>query len=382
MSATLTRELTAEETEKVYEDFSAYINSLSFGYLTDDPDLKAQGADTAMLKNFYTPQEALYVMDMPKDDFFTVEWFAEKEGMGVKEAEDLLRDLAKRGNVYREKREDGKIWYHNAPAAHGIFEFHAGEPMDAAWLGPLFAVLGSGTLQVCYDAGVPFYRCVPLGKEVVREGDLLPEDDIFEKLKSHRRFCLSPCACLDAVRDNLGVHNCDHPKGVCLQTDEMADFYLDDMGLGEDITMEQAAEVLRQGIANDLAIQTTYANKNEIICQCNVCHCGILPALKNWPGDAASKVTNYVIDLDRDACRKDGGCVSSCPMQVLEMGEDGYPTINGTCIGCGQCVRFCPVNARILVRKPADEVVDYPETIWETYPIMENNRRAKGQLAS
>ncbi len=380
MSATPTKELTADEAEQIYENFSTYIDSLSFGYRTDDPDLKAAGADTAMLKKFYTPQEALYVMDMPKDDFFTVEWFAEKEDLSVEDAENLLLSLAKRGNIYREKRDDGLIWYHNAPAAHGIFEFHAGEAMDPAWLGPLFQTLGTGTLQICYDAGVPFYRCVPLGSEVVRDDELLPEDDIFQKLKTHRRFCVSPCACLDAVRDNLGAHNCDHPKGVCLQTDEMADYYLDDLGLGKDITEEQAAAILRRGIENGLAIQTTYAKKNEIICQCNVCHCGILPALKNWPGDAASKVTNYRIELDRDVCRQDGACVSHCPMQVLEMGEDGYPTINGACIGCGQCVRNCPAHARILVRKPAEEIVDYPDTVWKTYPIMEANRRAKGNI--
>ncbi|WP_283170659.1 4Fe-4S dicluster domain-containing protein [Curtanaerobium respiraculi] len=381
MSAKLMRELTAEEIEEVYRNFSAYVNSLSFGYLTTDETMKAAGADLAMLKHFYTPQEALYIMDMPKDDFFTPEWFADKEDMDLAEAVELLTDLAKRGNIYRELRDDGKIWYHNAPAAHGIFEFHAGEAMDPSWLGPLFGTLGTGTLQICYDAGVPFYRCVPAGKELVKDEALLPEDDIFEKLKSHRRFCLSPCACLDAVRDNLGQHNCDHPKGVCLQTDKMADFYLDDMNLGEEITLEQAEGVLRRGIANDLAIQTTYAKDNEIICQCNVCHCGILPALKNWPGDAADAVTNYEIAFDSSKCVQCGTCIEKCTMKVLEFDESGYPALNGPCIGCGLCVINCPQGARILVRKPEDQLAEYPQSVWETYRIMEDNRRAKGALA-
>lgn len=380
MSATLTRELTEEETGKVYRDLCDYINSLSFGYLTNDEELKAAGADLAMLQRFFTPQDALYVMDMPRDDFFTVEWFAEKEELPVEEAREILGAMAKRGIAYRELRDDGIIWYHNAPAAHGIFEFAAGKSFSPEWLGPFFATLNTGTLQICYDAGVPFYRCVPTGPDVVKEGELLPEDDLFEKLKTHRRFCLSPCACLDAVRDNLGVHNCDHPKGVCIQTDEMADFYLDDLGLGEDVPLEKIEEVLRQGIANDLALQTTYAKKNEIICQCNVCHCGILPALKNWPGDAASAVTNYVIEFDKDKCLQDGGCVDRCPMQVIEMNDEGYPEIVGPCIGCGQCVLVCTPGARILARKPDDEVVTYPDSVWETYVVMEKNREAKGAL--
>lgn len=375
--AKLTKDLTEQETLAIYRDLQEYMNSLSFGYFTVDEGLKEQGADLAMLTRFFTPQDALYCMDMPKDDFFTVEWFAEEEGLGEEEAAEVLRDMCKRGVAYRELKEDGKVWYHNAPAAHGVFEFHAGDAMDAGWLGPLFATLGTGTLQACYDAGVPFYRALPLGPEVVKEGELLEDDDIFAMLEKRRRFCLSPCACLDAVRDNLGVHNCDHPKGVCLQCDEMADYYLDDLELGTEITREQAAAMLRQAGSKNLAIQTTYAKKNEVICQCNVCHCGILPALKNWPGDAAGAVTNYVIEYDADACVHCGDCAKRCAMQVIEM-ADGVPVISGTCIGCGVCVPNCSGKARILARKP--ETVEYPDTVWETYAIMEENRRAKGAL--
>lgn len=30
----------------------------------------------AMLKEFYTPQEALWRMDMPRNEFFDAQWFA------------------------------------------------------------------------------------------------------------------------------------------------------------------------------------------------------------------------------------------------------------------------------------------------------------------
>lgn len=378
MSATLTKELNEEETEQVYRDLCDYINSLSFGYLTNDEGLKEQGADLAMLKEFFTVQDALYVLDMPKDDFFTVDWFAEKENMADGEAEEILRDMAKRGIVYREMRDDGQMWYHNAPAAHGVFEFHAGEAMNAGWLGPLFATLGSGTLQICYDAGVPFYRAVPISKDVVKDQNVLPDDDIFERIKEHRRICVSPCACLDAVRDNLGVHNCDHAKGVCLQTDKMADYYLDDLNLGHEITVEQAEKIMHKCVDEGLCIQTTYAKDNEIICFCNICHCGILPALKNWPGDAAEAVSNYRVVCDYEQCDKSGACVAACPMQSIELNDDGYPEVVGSCVGCGQCVAACPTHARILVQK--DNPVSYPDSVWDTYVIMEENRRKKGQI--
>ncbi|MGI6104756.1 MAG: 4Fe-4S dicluster domain-containing protein [Raoultibacter sp.] len=367
--------------EEIYQKLREYIHGLSFGYVTTDENLLEAGADLIMLKEFITPQEALYILDMPEDDFFTVEWFAEKQEMSLEEADETLRNMALRANVYREKRADGNIWYHNVPAAHGIYEFHAGPDMNANWLGNgLFPVLQTGTLQIVYDAGIPFYRCVPLGSEVVIEGELLPEDDIFAKLKTHRRFSIAPCACLNATRDVLGVHNCDHPTGVCIQTDEMADYYIDDLGLGREATLEETEKILRDCIANDLAVQTTFAKKNEIICSCSVCHCGILPALANWPGDAAQYVTNYEVLFNRLACTKCETCVTSCPMHCITLDSDGYPEITGQCIGCGQCVRNCESDARVLTVKSFESMHPLPERIWDTYPIMEQMRREKGAL--
>ena len=68
-------------------------------------------------------------------------------------------------------------------------------------------------------------------------------------------------------------------------------------------------------------------------------------------------------------------------MKVITFDDEGYPVItgeSGPCIGCGICVMNCPAEARILTQK--DETTDYPKTVWDTYPIMEANRRAKGAL--
>ena len=67
-------------------------------------------------------------------------------------------------------------------------------------------------------------------------------------------------------------------------------------------------------------------------------------------------------------------------MKVIEIADDGYPQITGSCIGCGQCVRNCTGDARILVRKPDNQIAEYPDTVWETYAVMEQNRREKGAL--
>lgn len=361
--------------EEVYREFQEYLDCFGFGYCAVEG-----GHEMGMIKEFYTPQDALHCMDMPRDKFFDAQWFAEKEGLKVDEAEAILRDLAVRGNIYRERSDDGKMLYHMEPAAHGIYEFHAGDKMNMNWIPSLYGVMGGGMLAQVYDAGIPFYRCVPADKSLVREGDLEADDDIFEMLKKHHRFCISPCACLQSSRELMGMHNCDHDGNVCVQTDEMADYYLDDLKLGREATLEEVHDLLKRNVDAGLAIQTTFAKKNEIICSCKVCHCGILQAAKMFPGDAMNNISRYRIDFDKSLCLQDGGCADRCTMGAITIGEDGYPVTDASCIGCGQCVIACSTCARQLVHKDPEGLEDLPELVWDAYTIMEENRRAKGAL--
>lgn len=369
----------SQEEYELYSKFREWVHTMGFGYCAAEGE--AAGSELVMLKAFFTPQDIKYCMDMPTDSFFTVRDFAEKENLPEDEAFEILQDMAKRGNMYHEIREDGKHYYHNTPAAHGIYEFHAGD-FDENWLGNgLYPTMAGGMLNIVYDAGIPFYRCVPAGKEYVKEGDLLPDDDLFEMLKTHRRFCISPCACLDSSREWMGIENCNHHVGVCLQTDEMADYYLDDLHLGKEATYEQACDLLKHSVDQGLALQTTYAKKNEIICSCSVCHCGILQAAKMFPGDAMNNISHYRIEQDNDKWTGEYDIASHCTMKAISYDENGYPVTDNSCIGCGQCVRACKDGSRILVRKSDEEILDLPEDVWGAYVDMEANRRAKGALA-
>ena len=361
--------------EEIYRAFQEYLDKFGFGYCAVEG-----GHELAMLKEFYTPQEALWCMDMPRNEFFDAQWFADKEGMSLEEAEAALRDMAVRGNIYRERAEDGAMRYHMEPAAHGIYEFHAGDAMNPGWVGGLYATMGGGMLAQVYDAGIPFYRCVPADKSLVREGDLEDEDDLFEALKTHRRFCVSPCACIQSSREIMGIENCDHERNVCLQTDEMADYYLDDLKLGREVTLEEAEALLRENVQKGLAMQTTFAKRNEIICSCKVCHCGILQAAKMFPGDAMNNISRYRIEFDPEKCIHDGGCAARCTMGAITIGDDGVPVTDASCIGCRQCVIACTPGARILVHKDAEGLDELPEVVWDAYTIMEENRRAKGMI--
>lgn len=46
-------------------------------------------------------------------------------------------------------------------------------------------------------------------------------------------------------------------------------------------------------------------------------------------------------ELDFDFCLKCGTCIASCPVDSLQLEEEG-PSLNGKCIACGLCYSQCP----------------------------------------
>ena len=53
--------------------------------------------------------------------------------------------------------------------------------------------------------------------------------------------------------------------------------------------------------------------------------------------------------VDRDRCRKDGICARVCPVHIIQAAPGDFPAMNShqeaLCIGCGQCMAFCPTAA-------------------------------------
>ncbi|MHA1689635.1 MAG: 4Fe-4S binding protein [Promethearchaeota archaeon] len=52
-------------------------------------------------------------------------------------------------------------------------------------------------------------------------------------------------------------------------------------------------------------------------------------------------------DMDCIGC---GNCLNSCPMQAIELKDDLASVIKEKCIGCGICAQHCPQEAIKLKR--------------------------------
>ncbi len=53
--------------------------------------------------------------------------------------------------------------------------------------------------------------------------------------------------------------------------------------------------------------------------------------------------------VDAALCRKDGICAQVCPVRIIKAAPGELPAVDerllGRCIGCGQCMAFCPTRA-------------------------------------
>ena len=49
--------------------------------------------------------------------------------------------------------------------------------------------------------------------------------------------------------------------------------------------------------------------------------------------------------VDKQACVGCGDCVKNCPVNAIEMKAEKAEIIDSTCIDCKQCVKTCPYSA-------------------------------------
>ena len=353
--------------DELYQKLREHVNLQSFGYCA-----VPSGSEMVMLKRFFTPEDAKNYIQMPPDRFFTVQEFAETTGKEPTECEHILFDMSKRGLLYREHREEG-LAYHTSPAAHGIFEFNI-DKLEPEWSVGLLTTLAEGLLPMIHMANIPMYRSHVVSADAVKGSLVIPEDEALDFVAKHDRYALARCACRDVVKMGTGTNACNHSHHTCLITDDMADYYIEN-DLAVPITKEEALDLIKANIEDNLVIQSTYSKRGEVICSCCSCCCAMLQTAKFVPGEAMKHVSHYYIVEDHDACKACGSCAKKCPMGAITITEDGYALTDASCVGCGHCVSECKFDARTLVAKGPEDIVEAPETIWDAYNMMEDRRR-------
>ena len=196
----------------------------------------------------------------------------------------------------------------------------------------------------------------------------------------NKTITVSPCQCR-IMWEALGVpYPEEHPQRTCLSLGEMAEYFIEN-GIGEQITPEEAVEIVEDIIDKGMVVESICAKNADIICCCHGQSCGNLMGWRgvNGEGAAAQFFSAYTLEYDAEKCIKCGACGNICPMMSITMdGEGGTCVMDKACVRCGQCVKVCPVDARILTPTPG--YPELPEDYLDCNIYFAQDRMRRGQL--
>ena len=312
-----------------------------------------------LLSVVYTPEEAELVskaFDTPFTDAKTVDQVAERVGMSTEKVRQILERLADKGAIFEfTSSRDGKTYYTMLPYVAGIFELHMNDGVmtdEKREFAKLHEKMYPHWGMELGASNYPLMRVIPVEEKLDVQTEILPFERVSKYIEEARSIAVNPCAC------RLSVNRCDKPLEVCFSFDRYAEYMIKHRN-GRRVTKEEALEILKK--AEDAGLVHTINNQQErpsFICNCCTCCCILLRGLSELNNPRALTKSNFMPQIDRDACRLCETCIKWCPFQALfhhhphseDLKDDMIMVIEERCIGCGICAHKCPHDAITLVR--------------------------------
>ena len=299
----------------------------------------------------------------------SLEDVAEKAGVPVEKAKEILEDMAARGTILSKPSGDTRK-YRLWPMYAGLFEYTnmsskydpaTHQKMNELWM----QYYKKNMVHELGESETSWKRTLPAMGAYMDAEAVLPYEVATDLIKTQaKRIAVGICACREQEQ------KCDKPLETCLAFDEAAGFMIE-YGMGREITVDEAAEILKKCEAAGL-VHMTSNNKSNLLFMCNCCPdcCNILRTYTefNYPdGVAKASVRSQV---DASACIGCGHCEKNrCPVKGAIKVVNRKAVVNEElCIGCGLCVTECPRHAISLVKR--SETPEYPETLGELSKVI------------
>ncbi len=256
----------------------------------------------------------------------SVEEVAKKCGKSPAEVEKIFRKMAIDGSIKFEP-VDGKDMYFLELYVPGVMEYMVANKENVAKypviaecfeeytrkLGPILA----GNLPL----GTGVMRVVPIESAIDGETRSATYEEISYMLDKHSVYSVADCACRTSM--HVIGEGCGHTiEDMCIQLGPAAEFYIK-TGRGREITKEEAIEICeraeREGLVHSIPNLSGPGNALAI-CNCCGCSCFGLRNTTMYKNPDFSR-SNYTSVVDKDKCVGCGECVENCQVNALTLGE-------------------------------------------------------------
>jgi len=336
----------------IYKKLALHLDDLPGGY----PETES-GVELRILRRMFTPEEARLALKLtliPEE----LDVIARRAELPKEQVSRQLENMAKKGLIYRLKRKGRPVRFMAAQFVIGIWELHVNDldPQLIKDFNEYVPVL----LNFNEWKKAPLLRTIPVEQSIDHNLEVLVYEDAFELIDKNSKFLEAPCICRKERR--IMGEGCDKPEGNCLVMGVGVDIYKN-AGIGKEIDKNKAKGLIKKANEAGLVLQASFSKKIANICCCCGCCCQVLRNLKRHPSPAALVASPFFAHLDQDLCIGCGDCVERCQMDALELNHDKAALEENKCIGCGLCVSTCPTNALKLKRKPGPEKPKVPEKL-------------------
>jgi len=339
--------------EYIYKKLAKHLSSLGMGY-PEKEDL------IEILRENFSPLEAEVALAIPTRvipfEPVKVEAIEPHLNLPREELEKILSNLAQRGLLFSKKMEDGKMGY-------SLQQFGYGFPQTFFWKG-LDTPNGKKMAELIakYSKRDQIYeaygktetkplRYVPATQSIdPEEHAVFPFEMMEEVIKKANLIAVAHCPCRVTAR--LLGKGCNHTLENCMKYDELAEYLIEE-NIGREISREEALDIIKR--SEEAGLVHLVDNAREGIkhtCNCCGCCCWSVGTIrrKRILRDVLM-ATYFIRETDQERCIGCGQCVEICPVNAVKM-EGDFPAIDKEwCIGCGVCAVPCPSSAVKLKRK-------------------------------
>ncbi|MFX0187150.1 MAG: ATP-binding protein [Candidatus Hodarchaeota archaeon] len=334
--------------EKAYLKLREFLDRFPLGY-----PKTSNGIEIKILKRLFTEEEAkiaIFLTPIPEK----ASRIARRVGSEIKEVEEKLDSMSRKGLIFRVRR-DGKTLYNSAPFMVGLYEYSVGK-LDEELAKMFKKYYDLAYMNEMGASNVPGFKVLPVEETIEAHTVLYPYHKLKESIKNARKIAVYECICRKEAK--LNGEGCDGPIENCLSFGVAAEYYIEN-GVGREISAEEAINIIEE--ADNAGLIHAGVNSKHLsnICNCCPCCCASMKGITQ-KGLDKHRFLNAMFEsiIDRETCVGCGNCVERCPVEAIQL-EDFAIVNTDLCLGCGLCANVCPEEAIILqLRKDGEEPFD------------------------